>query len=121
MPDQGTEIIGRLDGIERHLARLETALIGDKAVGHKGLVPRVETLELINAETPAVHAAIEERAREARAKLHGRIDDLEEETSARIATLFDQWNRLKYTAVGISIGIGLVGGVSGAMIASLFG
>ena len=119
--DPSAEILGRLDGIERHLGRLETALIGDVAVGHKGIVARLETLEIVNVESPNVHQGIEDRAADGRSKIHERIDELEEHTNQRISQLFDQWNRVKYTAAGIGVGIGLVSGVSAAWISNLFG
>lgn len=118
---EDAEILGRLDGIQRHLARLETALVGDPAVGHKGIVARLETLELINVESSAVHQGIEERARLERSKIHDRIDEMEEATNKRIDLIFEQWNRVKYTAAGVGVGVGLVSGVSAAWVANLFG
>jgi hypothetical protein len=108
MDPASTEIIGRLDGIQRNIARLETALIGDPAVGHKGIVNRLETLELLNGETAAAHQGIEDRTASELAKVAARVDALAED-----------WRKFKYMAAGAMLGAGVAGGGVGAWVASL--
>lgn len=102
------KILQRLEGVETQLTRLNAAVTGDDAIGHKGLVPRLEKIELLAAEAPQVHADIEKRlagninavaddAREKRSEIYARLDAQE-----------GNWTRAKYLAIGIGVGSGIV-------------
>lgn len=120
MTAEQTEILGRLDGIERQLADVKTAITGNETMGHRGIVQRLDNVELYNAEVPGVHAQMENSAKEARSKIHDRIDALEEKLTAQHGQLAAEWERFKYIAIGIALGAGLAGGLAGAKFISIF-
>lgn len=94
------EVKSRFDNIDKAIAELSTAITGNKVMGHRGIVERLETVELLNSETPGVHIEMENRAKEARAQIYQRID-----------TLQDEWAKWKWFVAGLSAGFGVAGGV----------
>lgn len=114
-------IIGRLAGIEQQLAEVKTALVGNATMGHRGIVDRLEVLELHNAEVPATHTELEARAHAARALIHVRIDELEERTNARLDAVATEWTKFKAFTIGVAVGAGVFGGSVGAYLVTAFG
>lgn len=106
------EVKARFDHIDRAIADLTTALTGNKAMGHRGIVERLDTLELLNAEVPGVHSEMEERNKRARGDIHDRVD----EVRAQYAELEKQWARFKAFSAGIAVGAGILGGGVGAWV-----
>lgn len=100
-PLTGPEIVERLAYIQDQLSELRSAIIGNRPLGQKGLVERIETLELLRAEVPEIHRLIEER-------VHERVDVLEA-----------RWNRASWMAAGIGVGTGLTSGGLVAWISHL--
>lgn len=108
-PEANGAVQERLDSIDAQLARLNAALMGDVAIGHHGIVGRLEKLEALAAEAPAVQRTIEAKAREGDRKLHGRLDEMVAE-----------WSRFKYVAIGLAAGVSVAGGFGGTWLFNAF-
>jgi hypothetical protein len=116
MPETDPQLLRRLDTIDDRLGRLSTAIIGDEAIGHKGLAGRLEKLEVITAESPNVHTVMKTEiqeaiegvrveAREGRAALHKKVD-----------ALYDWKNKVTWSAAGIFFGASTGGGFLGSWL-----
>lgn len=110
LPGEHAELVARLDRIDAQLNLVHTALTGNPTIGHRGLIERIELIETLHAEVPAVHADIKEVAKEGDRRLHSRIDDLAHET-----------RRFRYIVSGAAIGAGAVSGGVGAWLTRFLG
>lgn len=95
----------RLDSIDSQLVRLNAALMGDVAIGHHGIVGRLEKLEGMAAEAPLLHRGIEEKA-------EGKVAVVD----ARLGDLIAEWGRFKGLAIGLAAGVSIAGGFGGTWL-----
>lgn len=104
-----------LEAIDPRIERLEHAILGDPAIGHVGLVTRLVTVEDFIRQAGQLHAAIEDRARESTARVHGRIDELDtskaeledlKALTAEVHALRQRLDRIVYAIVGAILASG---------------
>jgi hypothetical protein len=105
MPDFETQVLERLDRIDR-------ALLGEEEAGHVGVVERVALVEEHNRLAPQRHEELEERRVEGDRRVHTRLDDHEELTRGRLDSIEKKLDRAIWLAVGAFAGGGLIGGGS---------
>lgn len=80
-------------GLTDRLERMELSLVGDREVGLRGMVDRVNRIEDDSQSASDTHEGIEQRRRDGDARIHERIDKLE-----------GKWRLAVGMAIGASIG-----------------
>jgi hypothetical protein len=128
MPETTDELLAhlshRLKKMQDSIDRVERGIFGDTEIGHRGLVRRVDDLDLVSEGASAVHQGMEERRADGDKRAHERIDAatrkvdaVERSVLVEVARVEKKIDRLLWAFVGA----GVVSGGSVAAIARIAG
>lgn len=98
-----------------------TAIIGDDRLGHRGIVTRMADLEAVEKGIPEVHAAIDQRRTDGDKRLHERVDGIEKNLTAELASLTQEVKTSKAYLLGVGFGAAILGAGGAWSVTSAMG
>jgi hypothetical protein len=102
-------LASRFETLQESVERVERGIFGDSAIGHRGLVARIDTIEAVHDEVGAVHGAMEKDWKAGDRRIHERIDGV----TAYVRRVERKIDRLLFAFVGAGV-------VSGGSVAAIF-
>lgn len=112
-----TQIAASLDLVLTRLERVESAIVGDESIGHRGLTKRVMALEAAERSFEATHEGIDNRRLEGDRRLHERLDESTAKLDGEVQRIEKKLDRIIWVAAGI----GIASGGGAALLAKAFG